>query len=31
MKNKAFEKEHQYLINQLKQMNLYGSWFNEWY
>ena len=31
MKNKAFKKEHQNLIKQLKQMELYGSWFHEWY
>ena len=31
MKNRVFKEEHQYLINQLKQMKLYGSWFHEWY
>lgn len=31
MKNSAFEKDHKHLVNQLKQMKLYGSWFHEWY
>tara|TARA_X000000368_G_C22892768_1_gene650420 strand:- start:443 stop:919 length:477 start_codon:yes stop_codon:yes gene_type:complete len=31
MKNEAFKSEYIELINQLKEMNLYGSWFYEWY
>ena len=31
MKNRAFKSEYIELINQLKEMNLYGSWFYEWY
>ena len=31
MKNEAFKSEYIELINQLKEMDLYGSWFYEWY
>jgi FkbM family methyltransferase len=31
MKNEAFKQEHKKLIDKLKEMDLYGSWFQEWY
>ena len=31
IKNEVFKKEYLQLITKLKKMNLYGSWFLEWY
>ena len=31
VKNKIWIKDYKNLISKLKEMNLYGNWFYEWY